>query len=86
MHQPYLPSIPFDPGFVVNVIAGWILTLSGVGLLLVAAIWSVAAGEWLRGEPAPGSWRALCTLGVAAFIAGLLWQAVGYYRVGAITW
>ncbi len=80
------PPIFFDPVFVVNVIAGWILTLGGAGLLLVAAVWSVVAGEWLGGQPKPAAYRGLCAIGVAAFVIGWLWQIVGYYRTGALTW
>jgi hypothetical protein len=82
----YHPTIFFDPTFVINVIAGWVLTLVGALVLLLAAIWSVVAGEWLRGEPRPAAWRGLCAVGVAFFIAGWVWQIVGYYRVGALTW
>jgi hypothetical protein len=81
----YQPPIFFDPTFVINVIAGWVLTLAGALVLLVAAIWSVAAGEWMSGEPKPAAWRGLCAVGVAIFIAGWVWQIVGYYRVGALT-
>ena len=80
------PTIFFDPVFVVNVIAGWLLTALGAVILLAAAIWFVAAGEWLHGEPKPAAWRALCAAGFAAFLAGWLWQIVGYYRTGALTW
>src|SRR5512134_323351 len=52
MHHP---TIFFDPAFVVNVIAGWLLTVAGAGALLLAAIWSVAADEWLPGEPKPAA-------------------------------
>jgi hypothetical protein len=82
----YHPTIFFDPVFVVNVVAGWLLTVLGAVVLLGAAVWSVAAGEWLRGEPKPAAWRALCAAGVAAFAAGWLWQIIGYYRIGAVTW
>ncbi len=82
----YHPTIFFDPVFTVNVMAGWLLTVAGALVLLVAAVWSVAAGEWLRGERKPAAWRALCAVGAGVFIAGWLWQIVGYYRVGAITW
>ncbi len=82
----YHPTIFFDPAFVVNVIAGWFLTVAGAVVLLVAAVWSVAAGEWQHGEPKPAAFRALCGVGVAVFVAGWLWQLIGYYRVGAVTW
>jgi hypothetical protein len=82
----YHPTIFFNPQFVVNVIAGWTLTVLGAVLLLAAAVWFVAAGEWAHGQPRPAAWRALCTLGFALFIAGWVWQLVGYYRVGAVGW
>ena len=80
------PPIFFDPSFVTNVIAGLIVTLGGVGLLLLAAIWSVVAGEWLQGAPKPAAFRGLCAVGTAVFLAGILWQIVGYYRVGILAW
>jgi len=80
------PTIFFDPSFVANIIAGWFLTAGGVFLLLVAGIWSsVAEEQWLRGTPKPTAWQGLRAIGVAAFVAGLLWQMVGYYRIGAVT-
>jgi hypothetical protein len=80
------PTIFFDPSFVANIIAGWFLTAGGVVLLLVAGVWSsVAEEEWLRGTPKPKAWRGLCAVGLAAFLAGLVWQMVGYYRIGALT-
>jgi len=82
----YHAIIFFDPVFVINVIAGFLLTLAGAGLLLLAAIWSVFAGEWLHGEKRPAAWRGLCGVGAAVFLLGLVWQIVGYYRVGAVTW
>jgi hypothetical protein len=54
--------------------------------LLVAGVWSsVAEEQWLRGTPKPTAWQGLRAIGVAAFLAGLLWQMVGYYRIGALT-
>jgi hypothetical protein len=80
------PPIFFDPSFVANIIAGWFLTAGGVVLLLVAGVWSsVAEEQWLRGTPKPRAWRGLCAIGLAAFIAGWLWQMVGYYRIGALS-
>jgi hypothetical protein len=81
----YQPPIFFDPVFVINVIAGFLVTVAGALLLLVAAIWAVVAGEWSHERAKPAAWRGLCALGVAAFIAGWVWQAIGYYRVGALT-
>jgi len=80
------PPIFFDPVFVVSVIVGWLLTAGGAVLLLVAGIWgSVTEGAWLRGTPRPALWRALWMLGLAAFVGGWLWQIVGYYKTGALT-
>ena len=86
MYQPYHPNIFFDPTFVANVIAGFLVTVAGAVLLLAAAVWFVAAGEWLRAGAKPTAWRALCALGVALFLGGWLWQIVGYYRVGLTVW
>ena len=82
----YHPPIFFDPGFVANVIAGWLLTAAGAVLLLVAGVWLSVSGEWLHGERKPAAFRGLCAVGLAVFLVGLLWQCVGYYRVGAVTW
>jgi hypothetical protein len=82
----YHPTIFFDPVFVVNVIAGWLLTAAGAVMLLLAGVWMSVAGEWLKGEPKPAAFRGLCAMGLAVFLAGCLWQIVGYYRVGAVTW
>jgi len=79
------PTIFFDPTFVVNVIAGYLLTLGGAVLLLLAAIWSVVARGGAETTPARAPWRALCFFGVAVFTAGLLWQLIGYYRFNGVT-
>ena len=80
------PTIFFDPSFVANIIAGWFVAAGGVFLLLVAGVWSsVAEDKWLRGTPKPTAWRGLWVIGLAAFLLGLVWQAVGYYRIGALT-
>jgi MFS superfamily sulfate permease-like transporter len=85
-YDMYHPPIFFDPGFVVNVIAGWLLTAAGAVMLLLAGVWLSVAGEWLDGAPKPAAFRGLSAIGLAVFLAGLLWQIVGYYRVGAVTW
>jgi uncharacterized membrane protein len=82
----YHPTIFFNPFFVTNVIAGFILTLLGALVLLVAAIWFMMAREWEHQPRRPASWRTLCTIGIAMFALGWVWQLVGYYRVGAVTW
>ena len=80
------PPIFFDPRFVANVIAGFLVTVLGAVVLFVAGLWFAQAGEWLRAERKPTAWRALCAIGVALFLLGLLWQFIGYGRVGAVTW
>jgi predicted phage tail protein len=82
----YHPTIFFNPAFVVNVIAGWILTVLGALVLLVAAIWFMLAHEWAHSPTRPTAWRALCTLGIAMFVGGCVWQFAGYFRVGGVTW
>ncbi len=74
----YDPPIFFDLSFVRNVIAGFALTLLGALVLLAAGVWSSQAGEWLRGERRPAAWRALCALGLALFVIGIVWQLIGY--------
>jgi hypothetical protein len=80
------PTIFLDPQFTLGVMAGWILTLAGVGALLLAAIWFSVAGEWRRGTAAPAAFRALVGLGVVFWLGGLLWQFVGYWKTGALSW
>ena len=82
----YHPPIFFDPQFTLGVMVGWVLTLAGAGILLVAAIWYSAAGEWRRGIPAPIPFRALVGLGFACWLGGLLWQFVGYFGTRTVTW
>jgi hypothetical protein len=82
----YHPPIFFDPRFTLGVMAGWVLTLTGVGILLLAVIWYSAAGEWRRGRPAPTAFRLLVRLGFACWLGGLLWQFAGYWGTGTLSW
>ena len=82
----YHPTIFLDPQFTLAVMAGWILTLGGTGLPLLAAVWYSIAGEWRLGRPAPGAFRALIVLGTIAWLGGLLWQFVGYFGTGSLSW
>ena len=43
-------------------------------------------GEWRRGTPAPTAFRALHGLGFVMFLGGILWQFVGYFRTGTLSW
>ncbi|HEX7787796.1 MAG TPA: hypothetical protein VF653_16375 [Methylomirabilota bacterium] len=81
------PTIFMDPVFTVSVMAGWILTLAGAGLLLVGAVWFSLAGEWRQGSGRPPSaFRALVGFGFFCWLGGLLWQFIGYFTTGAVTW
>lgn len=82
----YHPTIFFDPQFTLGVMAGWLLQVVGVGALLLAAGWYSCAGEWRRGTPPPTAFRALATLGVVMFLGGILWQALGYWKTGVLSW
>jgi hypothetical protein len=82
----YHPTIFLDPQFTVGVMAGWLLTVVGVGALLLAALWFSVAGEWHRGSAPPAAFRALSVLGLVCFLGGLLWQFVGYWATGALSW
>ena len=82
----YHPPIFFDPQFTLGVMAGWLLTIAGVGALLLAAVWFSLAGEWRRGSAPPAAFRALSGLGFVLFVGGLLWQFVGYWKTGVLSW
>jgi hypothetical protein len=82
----YDPPIFFDPQFTLAVMAGWVLTLAGAGTLLLAAAWFSFAGEWRRSGSPPAAFRALSGLGLVLFLGGLLWQFVGYWVSGALSW
>ncbi len=83
----YHPPIFFDPQFTLSVMAGWLLTVAGVVILLLVGIWFSVAGEWRRGSARPPTaFRAISGLGAALFVGGLLWQFVGYWTSGALSW
>ena len=82
----YHPPIFLDPQFTLGVMAGWLLTIVGVGALLLAAVWFSLAGEWRRGGTPPAAFRALSGLGLVCFLGGLLWQFVGYWTTGTLSW
>lgn len=73
-------SLAYSQAFAVNVIAGYLLTVLGAVLGLAAAVWWVRAREWAHGEPPP-AFRALSTVAIVLFVAGLLWQLIGYLRL-----
>lgn len=73
-------SLAYSPIFAVNIIAGYLLTVLGAGLALATAVWFTVAGEWAHRE-APPAFRALGTVAVVLFIAGLFWQLTGYIRL-----
>ena len=81
------PPIFLDPVFTLGVMAGWIITVVGAVLLLVAAIWYSLAGEWRRGTAGPPSaFRALTGLGFVFWLGGILWQFIGYFTTGSLSW
>lgn len=82
----YHPTIFFDPQFTVGVMGGWLLQAAGAVALLLAAGWFSYAGEWRRGTPPPTAFRALAGLGAVCFLGGILWQLVGYWGTGTLSW
>lgn len=80
------PRVLFDAEVMSNVGAGWVLGLLGAGLLLVAAVWWSWQADTAQTNPKPFAWRVLCGMGWVFFIAGIIWQLVGYFRIGAVTW
>jgi hypothetical protein len=84
--QRYSPTIFFDPLFTQTVMAGWIITLLGVGILLLAAVWWTIAQDSSQTSPRSGLWRGLSAIGFATFLLGIGWQLVGYVRFGALNW
>jgi hypothetical protein len=84
--ERYSPTIFLDKLFTEAVMAGWIVTLLGAGLLLLAAAWWSFAQDASQQSPRSGLWRGLCTLGFVTFLAGIGWQLVGYVRFGILNW
>ncbi|HKW94556.1 MAG TPA: hypothetical protein VJX92_21915 [Methylomirabilota bacterium] len=81
------PTIFLDPLFTLSVMAGWIVTVVGVVVLLLASAWYSAAGEWRRGTARPpAAFHAVYGLGLVMFLGGLLWQFVGYWVSGSLSW
>ena len=81
------PTIFLDPQFTVQVMAGWVVTLVGAGALLLGAVWFSLAGEWRGGATRPpAAFRALIGLGFVFWLGGLLWQFVGYWTTGSLSW
>ena len=73
--------IAYSHAFTVNIVAGYLVTLLGDLLSLVAAIWWVQAQEWLNSGPPPPAFRALTATAFALFTIGIVWQFVGYLRL-----
>jgi hypothetical protein len=80
------PTIFFDPAFTTNVLAGFVVTVLGALILLVAGAWWSWSSDSSQQSPQSGAWRALCVLGWAVFIAGWIWQIAGYINTGTIAW
>jgi hypothetical protein len=77
---------PGSLAFVLNVFPGWALAGGGALLLLVAAAYWAVRSDGVRLLDKPAWWRAAVTLGTLGFVGGVLWQLVGYVRIGAVTW
>ena len=86
LFERYSPTIFLDSLFTGAVMVGWIITLMGVGILLLAAVWWTIAQDSSQTSPRSGLWRGLCTIGFATFLLGIGWQLVGYVRFGALNW
>ncbi|MGH7402039.1 MAG: hypothetical protein ACREKQ_06395 [Candidatus Rokuibacteriota bacterium] len=83
----YHPTIFFDPQFTLYVMAGWVVQAAGAGALLLAAVWFSLAGEWRGGTAGPPTaFRALTGLGFVMSLGGILWQLVGYWGTGVLSW
>ena len=74
-------SFAYSHSFALNVLAGFGVMGLGALLALVAGVWWMRAGEWLRGGPPPAAFRALGTLAFLLFIIGIFWQLAGYLRI-----
>jgi hypothetical protein len=73
-------SFAYSQTFALNVLAGYGLTVLGALMALVAGVWWMLAGEWMRDKP-PAAFRALSTLAFVCFAVGLFWQLAGYLRI-----
>jgi hypothetical protein len=80
------PPLCLDPLFTIGVLGGWLLPAAGVGALVVAGLCFPTGGAWRGVPPAPAAFRALAGLGFAMFLGGILWQFVGYWRIGVLSW
>jgi len=80
------PPIFFDPLFVANVILGYLVTVLGAVILLVAGAWWSWASDSSQQSPRSGVWRGLCVAGWSMFVAGWIWQIVGYINTNTVTW
>lgn len=72
--------------FVKFVFPGWALAFVGALMLLGAAIYWAQRSDGVRLDSKPGWWRAAVALGWFALMLGILWQLMGYFRIGAVTW
>jgi hypothetical protein len=83
--MPY-PTIFFGEAFLINVVIGWFLTAGGALLIMAGAVWATWAESTVPAQtPKSGPWRGLYALGLVAFVGGWIWQAIGYYRIGVLT-
>ena len=73
--------LAYSPAFIGNVVVGFVVTVIGAVLALVAAVWYMRAREWAGNAPRPLAFRALSVAAVLLFVVGIAWQLKGYLRL-----
>jgi hypothetical protein len=77
------PNVLFDVLFMKAVGSGWLVTVLGALLLLLAGIWYSQANRSRAVDRAPAGFRGVVAVGFCLFLLGLVWQFVGYGVIGA---
>ena len=67
-----------------NIIAGYLLTVCGAVLALVAGVWFMLAKEYADGTPRPLAYRGLGAIAIALFVIGIAAQLRGYIHLNYI--
>lgn len=83
--MPVWPS-EIEMPFVKFVFPGWALSAVGALLLLGAAVYWTVKSDGIRLHVRPAWWRVAVAIGTLSFLLGVVWQLVGYVRIGAVTW
>jgi hypothetical protein len=71
-------SMAYSSTFALGVMVGYLLTLLGAMLSLLAGVWWMLADEWRQRRPLPLGFRALVTTAFGLFVLGIFWQLIGY--------